>query len=974
MGKHKSKTTSHRIIRRILPSYGTHGFTFSMCLPLLFIVCFSLSNAFSNTYFVHDKNTVLTVSKELEIYPDVPSSLVVEQLINGQLDDRFKSLGSLNAPLSTHAYHWAKINLSNQLPEADISDDFVMEFSLILTDIEIFTVDEEGNAIRSKAGFFTPFQERSFRPTHKRNLVRVSLPKGALMDVYIKAKSDRYWLPPKFDFKLSHADHFNNQLKNQKQANGIFVGFIIMILIYNLFLFVFNKDRASAYYSFYLTSILLFALYNTGDLFDWFDEGIFANDPRRTYFLKISVYLFHISYLTFLRVFLRLPSLLPVWDKIFKRFILWFVIPAACLEVTAMIFTQFNYNVVDTVTVGSTIAFLILSILFLFPLYRTGDRKGFFIIGGFIFMGLGIFLTIIARVQSIEFSAFFFKVGTILEIIIFSLGLAFRQRETEKHRQHVAFELEKSQILQNQKELEARQLEELDQLKTAFYTNITHEFRTPLTVIMGMVDAIKGHEKEKELIQRNSYNLLQLINQLLDLSKLDAGRAPVRLIQADIIPFLQYLTESFYSLAKEKRINLTLTSEPEQLVMDFDETKIQHIANNLLSNALKFTPEGGEINLIIAQEVNNDQPFLKIKVTDNGVGIPSVKLPHIFNRFYQAHARDKHTNEGTGIGLALTKEMTELLGGTIRAESREGHGSTFIVLLPVSNQADSPVKLTISPQPIHPSADQDDLTEEAPDAAEKPIVLVIEDSRDVATYIKSILSKKHAVLLATNGQDGIDQAVETTPDLIITDVMMPHKNGFEVTRHLKQDQRTSHIPIIMLTAKASDEDRMDGLRSGADAYLKKPFVKAELLVRIDNLMRLKKEIQQRYNQPHSLQPTPKLAPDEPVMPEPSIDDLFIQQLQAIVHARIEDANLSISDLCAATGLSHSQLYRKLKALTNKTPIHFIRAQRLLRAQELLADRKFNISEIAYQVGFNDPNYFSRMFVQEFGHSPSESRR
>ena len=770
-----------------------------------------------------------------------------------------------------------------------------------------------------------------------------------------------------------HTDYLNNQLKTQKQANGIFVGFIIMILIYNLFLFFFNKDRAFVYYSVYLTSILLFALYNTGDLFDWLDNGLFASDPRRTYFLKISVYLFFISYLTFLRVFLRLPQLLPKWNKIFKRFILWFVIPAAMLEVATMIYTHFNYNLVDAVSIGSTIAFLILSILFLFPLYRTGDKKGFFIIGGFVFMGLGIFLTIIARIQSIEFSAFFFKVGTILEIIIFSLGLAYRQRETEKRRQQADFELEKSQILQNQREIEARQLEELDQLKTEFYTNITHEFRTPLTVIMGMADNIKGHAQEKELIHRNSRNLLQLINQMLDLSKLDAGHTPVHPVQADIIPFLQYLTESFYSLAKEKKIHLMFSSAMETLVMDFDETKIQHIVNNLLSNALKFTSDGGAIGLSIAKEIVDNQPFLHMKVEDSGVGIAAAKLPHIFNRFYQAHDKDQYASRGTGVGLALTKEMTELMGGSIQATSEEGQGSTFTVRLPIRNVADPPIKIMVPPQQSQISNYQDTATEAEPVPSEKPIVLVIEDSQDVAIYINSILSKDYVVLLAYDGQVGIDRAFESTPDLIITDVMMPAKDGYEVTQILKQDQRTSHIPIIMLTAKASDEDMMKGLRSGADAYLKKPFVKAELQVRINNLLRLKKEMQQRYNRPRLLQPVEERAAIH-VAPDPSIDDLFIQQLQNVITERMEDTDLSISDLCDVSGLSHSQLYRKLKALTNKTPIQFIRSLRLLKAKGLLTDKEYNVSEVAYRVGFNDPNYFSRMFTQQFGYPPSESRK
>ena len=543
-----------------------------------------------------------------------------------------------------------------------------------------------------------------------------------------------------------------------------------------------------------------------------------------------------IFYLTFLRAFLGLPKLLPHWDNIFQRFLIFIVIPALFLEMAMLLYTQFNYNRVDIVSIACVILFLAICTAFLFPLYRTKDKKGMFIIFGFVAMGCGILWTIVNRIQYIEFSTFFFRVGTILEIIIFSLGLAYRQKETERMRQEADFALEKSKIMQAQKAQEAKQLEEIDRLKTAFYTNITHEFRTPLTVIMGMTDTINGHDQQKQLIQRNSNNLLQLINQLLDLSKLDEGHTSLKYIQADIIPFLQYLTESFYSLTAEKNIALQFQSEEETLVMDFDETKIQHIINNLLSNAIRFTRNGGEISLKATRMQQEGQYFLEIQVKDNGIGIPAEKLPHIFDRFFQAHEAHTYQNRGTGIGLALAQQLTQLMGGSLSVTSKEGEGSTFYVLLPITNHAKPPDVLLHSPSkktitPLNSNTDR---------PIDQPMVLVIEDNRDVAEYIRLILKNDYQVKLATDGINGTEQAFELIPDIIITDVMMPYKDGYEVTHILKTDPRTSHIPIIILTAKATKEDKLHGLHAGADAYLNKPFNKEELLVRMDNLIRLKK--------------------------------------------------------------------------------------------------------------------------------------
>ncbi len=521
---------------------------------------------------------------------------------------------------------------------------------------------------------------------------------------------------------------------------------------------------------------------------------------------------------------------------------------------------------------------------------------------------------------------------------------------------------------------ETRRLKEMDVFKSRMYTNISHEFRTPLTVIMGMTGNIRGHQEEKNLIFRNSKNLLRLINQLLDLSKLESNTLKLDKVQGDIVSYLRYLTESFYSMAEEKEIRLSFYPETKALTMDFDEVKIQHIIYNLLTNAIKFTQESGKIILHLKAVKLKGSEYLEIIVDDTGIGISSSDLPKIFDRFYQGDNSSTRQEEGTGIGLALTKDLVRMMGGEISVKSTLGEGTIFKVILPVMLGADTP-----KAEPgVHHSAKEtrlsvNKLTKEI-DAIGKPVdaplVLVIDDNRDVVTYIKSILQSSYEVMIARTGQEGIDLALEAIPDIIVSDVMMPVKNGYEVCQFLKNDERTSHIPVILLTAKVTSEDRIEGLQGGADAYLTKPFNKEELQIRLAQLIAIRKSLQKRYS---SFGSFGELLVNQPGS-VPSLDDRFLKKLFDVVTERMDDTELSVTDLCRAAKLSNSQVNRKLKTLTNKTPSQFVRSIRLQKALELLQTSELNVSEVAYQVGFSDPNYFSRTFLKEFGYPPTAVRK
>jgi len=522
---------------------------------------------------------------------------------------------------------------------------------------------------------------------------------------------------------------------------------------------------------------------------------------------------------------------------------------------------------------------------------------------------------------------------------------------------------------------ESERLKEVNQLKNKLYTNITHEFRTPLTVILGMAESIRSNVKDKSLkgaehsldmIKRNGNNLLRLVNEMLDLSKLESGKMKSELIQADAVPFVKYLCESFHSMAEEKKINLIVYSEIDELFMDFDANKLSAIISNLLSNAIKFTLEGGEIIVHLNRILKKNQEFFIVKVKDDGLGISERDLKYIFNRFYQVDDSSSRYGGGTGIGLSLTKEFVELMDGTIKVNSISGKGSEFIIQLLISNKAIQTKDILVPLEPKQSISTNSEKQSQfnLEENSELPLALIIEDNADVFHYLKSCLVGKYQTVYADNGEIGIDMAFEKIPDIIICDVMMPVKDGFEVCSTLKTDERTDHIPIILLTAKVAVKDRLTGLSCGADGYLTKPFIKAELLTRIDQLILLRKKMMHKIeNDNFSL-----FLKNRAENPETK----FLQKIIKIIHDEISNHSFGSSlHLSRKMHLSESQIYRKLKAITGKSTAVFIRSVRLQKAKEMILTTDKTISEIAYEVGFNDPSWFSRAFKEEFGFAPSE---
>jgi len=548
----------------------------------------------------------------------------------------------------------------------------------------------------------------------------------------------------------------------------------------------------------------------------------------------------------------------------------------------------------------------------------------------------------------------------------------------------------KSQL--NFEQLEAKRVKELDTLKTQLYTNITHEFRTPLTVILGMAQQVKNNPPQHldngiDMIIRNGQSLLNLVNEMLDLSKLETGKMTLQPVNGDIINFLRYIVESFHSLAESQKKQLHFLAGMDTLHVAYDPEKVRQIVANLLSNALKFTPPKGNIYITVNEnDLLNEagKSTLIIKVKDTGIGIPEGQLEHIFERFYQLDNSHTRKTEGTGIGLALTKELVKLMEGEITVKSPPtgaNRGTEFTVTLPLINipAAENIIypdlKDSISKQ-INTASFNHVNPDEEKQAKEKPLILLVEDNADVVAYTASCLPD-YRLAVGQDGREGFEIAAEIIPDLIITDVMMPFVDGFELCSQLRSHEHTSHIPIIMLTAKADMESKIEGFEKGADAYLEKPFNREELLMRIKKLLELRKNLQQFYLKKAGLNNNEVVTETnlqaEELIIENKIEDEFVKKVREAIETHLPDMGFTVEQLCKIVFMSHSQLHRKLDALTGCSPIKFIRIIRLNKAKEKLKHSADSIASIALDCGYNDPGYFARIFKQEYGATPQDWR-
>jgi signal transduction histidine kinase/ligand-binding sensor domain-containing protein/DNA-binding response OmpR family regulator len=535
-----------------------------------------------------------------------------------------------------------------------------------------------------------------------------------------------------------------------------------------------------------------------------------------------------------------------------------------------------------------------------------------------------------------------------------------------------------------QERIEAQRMHELDLMKIKFFTNVSHEFRTPLSLILAPLDKMLKQPSEQtpqlQLIHRNARRLLNLVNQLLDFRKMEEKELKLQVKQGDIVQYISDVAHFFSDVADKKSISFSFHTNRESLQTHFDHDKIERILFNLLSNAFKFTPENGHVGVEVkAKKIEgtvNDYE-LQINVLDTGIGIELNKQEKIFERFFQNDIPGSMVNQGSGIGLAITKEFVNLHGGTITLESEPDKGSCFIIhLLLTAIESGSAGHIIVADEAItdiqENSLDTEPLTIEEiplPVAAGKPkqqgkkaTVLLVEDHDDFRFYLKDNLKEFFIIVEAVNGKQGWQKALAAHPDLIVSDISMPEMTGTELCKKLKNDQRTTHIPVILLTALAGEEQQLKGLATGASDYMTKPFNFEILHSKIKNQLAQKEQFKKTYQKQVEVRPSEVIVE--------SATEKFMQQLMALIEKNMAEPEFSVEDMSREMFMSRVALYKKLLSLTGKTPIEFLRQVRLKRAAALMEKSKMTVAEVAYEVGFNNPKYFSKYFKTEFGKLPS----
>jgi signal transduction histidine kinase/DNA-binding response OmpR family regulator len=541
------------------------------------------------------------------------------------------------------------------------------------------------------------------------------------------------------------------------------------------------------------------------------------------------------------------------------------------------------------------------------------------------------------------------------------------------------------------------EMRRLDEAKTRLFANISHELRTPLTLTIGPLEDLRDGlhgplpaeiRSEIEIAIRNAHRLLHLVNQTLDVARIESGQVHVRPRRADIVAFLKGIGLSFSYMIKRNQIAFRFESPPDPLFFHFDPDLLEKIVSNLLTNAFKFTPRGGSVKLVVA----SDEPEgpgavrgIRISVRDSGPGIPGAELPHVFDRFYQV-SEAGHVEAGSGLGLSLAKELVELHGGRLEARSEEGFGTTFVVTLPPAGElppgerieAGSPETGERIASPSldalgtgreadrSPVAGQERSEEEEPSPPEEDdltTVLVVDDDPDMRAYLRKHLERDYRIVEAADGKEGLEEARRRLPDLIISDVIMPGLDGHSLCKSIARDRELSFFPVILLTAKAATDHKIEGLEAGADDYLGKPFEMRELQARVRNLIQSRKRLRAGPGGPKTILASPVEAH--------SADDLFLEDVKSIVEGNLGDEGFTVEALAESMNLSRGHLHRRLRELLKQSPSEVIRCIRLDRAAQLLRAKSGTVGEIAYGVGFKSVSHFSRSFRDRHGCSPSE---
>lgn len=881
------------------------------------------------------------IAASIQKIEDKTNSLTIAQVQKLPFNPNGKQL--LFFPFTDISY-WLKIELENTHPT---QEKWVLEWDNSLGEhIDIYLPDEKGNYQINKMGALSnqKFRYFEFFPN-----VTFSLKKYQTKIIYIKVRSDRGFST---SVLLSTPEVYDYQYSRNLFIQGILIGLVFLRLFYILYISFFAvKESVFRKYSI-LQVFRSFAFLAINSILG----GIFFKDVFAANLLNYAAQqIIPVFLIMVVRAILPINKLHPIVNYIFHAIV-----------ISTILFTGILLVDYDWLWMKMSVYSFIFTQLFILSLFAYAFLKKLvydinysipFLLS--IFSYVFVHLRIVGLVDAlwvIPVAYFFF----VAEVLVFGFFLGRIIIQYEKSRS--AFE---KQLIFNQERTD--QLKELDAMKTNFFANISHEFRTPLTLILSpLVDLRKEFPKREifQVMQRNGERLLALINQLLDLSKLEANKMTIELEKIELVYFFRTLGSSFSSLAQSRNIELVIQQNQPECWGLIDKDKTEKIVTNLLSNALKFTEESKKVSIQVDYATATREVIIKIQ--DEGIGISAEVLPRIFDRFYQVEDSKSRRFEGTGIGLSLVHELVKVLNGSIEVSSKEHIGTTFIVKLPIHEipKENNDIGITATEQIFLAEKKSILINDPANEETKENILLIVDDNDDIRSYLKTIFGKEFRVIEAINGKDGLIKANEQIPDVIISDLMMPEMDGFEFCKYLKTDEKTSHIPIVMLTAKATIESRIEGLELGADDYLIKPFNSTEIQVRVKNLLDKQKRLQQYYGK--------NITSTKPIgNATNALDLVFLQKAKAIAEKYLSDSSFNAEQFSEGMNLSQSQLLRKLKALTNLTIVEFIRQYRLQRAATLLAQQAGTVSEIALQVGFENMSYFAKVFQEQFGVLPSD---
>ena len=912
--------------------------------------------------------------KKLWIAMDSTDSWTIATAIAAENQDQYMSKLDYQeqyGQLDPYATYWGKIHIKNTLTDHIKG---ILEVSPKNSFVDVYIRQPDSSFTFQQTGKYLPVLERAIQ-ADVGNSVWIELPPEETQEVFIKIKRITGFTP-RFGLSLSTPEHWIHRSKSFSDiVTGFIIGALIIMAFFFLFYFATGKDKTYLYYSLFLFSIAVYYLF---DYQYYYADMLLGKHIH----LKLHFWLLTSVYAVFLvlfaRSFLRVPERFPLLDKIFLSMI---GVRLFLLAVSLGILTwNYDFELVDRIyAMGYNNLEVPLWLLIIGYLARKRTNRA----DRIMLLGVSVFILCIGFVlltfqtpglfQYQRWIPFSYNIGFTVQVICLSIALGIRQRISQ---QKESSRLEKMVQERTQQIIEQTvELRKLSQFRSRLLANVSHEFRTPLTLIIAPLSQLikeksKDHSSTSLFVQMKSHaeSLLQLVDQLLILARIESNTFVLDRTKADIVEHLHPALALFYGQAERQQIDYQVNLPDRPLVVDADMAKINIIVNNLLSNAFKFTQEGGNI----AVSLHRWKDMLQIMVRDSGIGIDIQEQDAIFDRFYQSAHRKDYSVSGIGIGLSLTQELVQLHGGTIQVESQLNKGTTFTVSLPVVLLEEQPpplIKISLSDKPKQALPSAVDLKLKSPDA---PRVLVVEDNVHMQQHLQKCLQDQYSLTIASDGQEGQKLAEAELPDLIVTDLAMPRRDGLQMTRALKSNLLTSHIPIIMLTAWTDSEHQVSGWQHGADAYMPKPSDDHLLRVRINNLLEERNRLRDYYQQ-HLFNNSEKLAKStqngNALQPDP-----FLEKIKVVIEANYDNSNLDVERLSNEVALSSSQLNRKLKSLIGKSTNEFIRSYRLQKAAKLLLAGGSDIAQVAYDTGFTSPSYFTQRFSKEFGYTPSEYQK